>query len=49
MEQDVARADFAAVHARLQIPSLRGCRTLDMYALTRQNGHIQLPCTPSVM
>ena len=29
-EQDIARADYAAVHARLQTPSPRGRRALDM-------------------
>ena len=38
-EQDVARAGFAAVHARLQTLSLPGCRALDMFGLTRQIGH----------
>jgi hypothetical protein len=29
-ERDIARADYAAIHARLQTPSPRGHRALDM-------------------
>ena len=45
VEQDIARADYVAVHARLQTPSPRGCRALDMF-LEEVMDLVQIPKPP---